>query len=60
MEQDSAKNRVVLVKTDCVSKYTLAVQKCKNCCSQVYKASIKNYYSFIIFVMPTKNESIDW
>ena len=27
MEQDSTKNRVVLVKTDGVSKYTLSVQK---------------------------------
>ena len=27
MEQDSTKNRVVLVKTDLVSKYTLSVQK---------------------------------
>ena len=27
MEQDSTKNRVVLVKTDRVSKYTLSVQK---------------------------------
>ena len=27
MEQDSTKNRLVLVKTNCVSKYTLSVQK---------------------------------
>ena len=27
MEQGSAKNRVILVKTDHVSKYTLTVQK---------------------------------
>ena len=58
MEQDSTKNRVVLVKTDRVSKYTLSVQKLLF--QDKYKSSSKKYYSFIILVMPMKNESIDW
>ena len=58
MEQDSTKNRAVLVKTDRVSKYTLSVQKLLF--QDKYKSSSKKYYSFIILVMPTKNESIDW
>ena len=58
MEQDSTKNRVVLVKTDRVSKYTLSVQKLLF--QDKYKSSSKKYYCFIILVMPTKNESTDW
>ena len=59
MEQDSTKNRVVLVKTNRVSKYTLSVQKL--CYSQdKYRGSSKIYYSFIILVIPTKKESINW
>ena len=56
MEQDSTKNRVVLVKmmvflnTRCL---------CKKCYSQdKYKSSSKKH-SFFILIMPTKNESID-
>ena len=59
MEQDSTKNRVVLVKTNRVSKYTLSVQKL--CYSQdKYRGSSKIYYSFIILVIPTEKESINW
>ena len=58
MEQDSTKNRVVLVKTDRVSKYRLSVQKLL--LQGNYKSSSKKYYCFIILVMPTKNESTDW
>ena len=59
MEQDSTKNRVVLVKTNRVSKYTISVQKL--CYSQdKYRGSSKIYYSFIILVIPTKKESIHW
>ena len=59
MEQDSTKNRAVLVKTNRVSKYTLSVQKL--CYSQdKYRGSSKIYYSFIILVIPTKKESINW
>ena len=59
MEQDSTKNRVVLVKTNRVSKYTLSVQKL--CYSQdKYRGSSKIHYSFIILVIPTKKESINW
>ena len=55
MEQDSTKNRVALAKSNRVSK-----KNNKNCYSQVkYKGSNKKYYSFIILVMPTKNESIN-
>ena len=53
MEQDSTKNRVFLVKTDRVSKYTLSVQKL--CYSQhKYKGSSKKYYPFIILVILQK------
>ena len=55
MEQDSTKNRVVLVKTDPVSKYALSVQKLLF--QDKYKSLSKKYYCFIILVMPTKNES---
>ena len=58
MEQDSTKNGVVLMKTDCVSKYTLPVQKLLF--QDKYKSSSKKYYCFIILVMSTKNESTDW
>ena len=58
MEQGSTKSRVVLVKTDRVSKYTPSVQNCHT--QDKYKDSSKKYYSFIILVMPTKDESIDW
>ena len=58
MKQDSTKNRVVLVKTDRVSKYTLSVQKLLF--QDKYKRSSKKYYSFIILVMATKNQSLDW
>ena len=58
MEQDSTKNRLTLVKTNCVSKYTLSVQNL--CYSQhKYKGSSKQYYPVIILVMPLKNESIN-
>ena len=57
-EQDSSKDRVDLVKTNRVSKYTLSVQKL--CYSRdKFKCSSKKYYSFIILVMPPKNESIN-
>ena len=53
MEQDSSKDRVDLVKTNRVSKYTLSVQKL--CYSQhKYKGSSKKYYPFIILVMLQK------
>ena len=58
MEQDSTKNRVILAKTDRVSKYTLSVQKLLF--EDKYKSSAKKYYCSIILVMPTKNESTDW
>ena len=58
MEQYSAKTRVVLVKTDRVSKYTLSVQKLLF--QDKYKSLSKKYYCFIILVIPTKNESTDW
>ena len=58
MEQQSIKDFVALVKTNGVSKYTLSVQKL--CYSRdKYKGSSKKYYSFIILVKPTKNESIN-
>ena len=58
MEQDSTKNRVALVKTNRVSIYTLSMQKL--CYSQrKYKGSSKEYYPFIILVIPSKNESIN-
>ena len=53
MKKNPTKNRVVLVKTNRVSKYRLFVQKL--CYSQdKYKASTKKFYSFIILVLPTK------
>ena len=55
MEQNSTKNRVTLMKTDRVSKHTLSVQKLLF--TNKYKGSSKKY-SFIILVMPTKNEQI--
>ena len=58
MEQDSSKDRVDLVKTNRVSKYTLSVQKL--CYSKdKYKGSSKKHFFFIL-VMPRKNESINW
>ena len=43
MEQDSTKNRLALVKTNRISKYTLSVQQL--CYSQHnYKGSGKKYY----------------
>ena len=58
MEQDPAKNRVAVVKTNRVSKYTLSLQKL--CYSQhEYKGSSKEYYPFIILVIPSKNESVN-
>ena len=51
MEQDSTQNRVALVKTNRVSKYRLSMQKL--CYSQhKYKGSSKEYYPFVILVMP--------
>ena len=41
MEQDTTKNRVVLVKTDRISKYTLSVQKLLF--QDKYKGSSKKY-----------------
>ena len=59
MEQDSIKNCVVLVKINCVSKYTLSMQKL--CYSQdEYKGSSTKIYSFIIIIMPKKNKSTNW
>ena len=56
MEQDSTENRVALVKTNRVSKCTLSVLSKYS--QDKYKGSSKEYNSFIILVMPTKNESI--
>ena len=58
MEENSTKNRVVLVKTNRVPKYTLFVQKLYYS-QDKYKSSSKKYNFFIILVMPTKNESIN-
>ena len=53
MEQDPTKNRVALVKTNRVSKYTLSVQKL--CFSQdKYKGLSKKYYHVTILLMPSK------
>ena len=53
MEQDPTKNRVALVKTNRVSKYTLSVQKL--CFSQdKYKGLSKKYYPVTILLMPSK------
>ena len=58
MEQNSAKNRAGLVKTNRVSKYMLSMQKL--CYSQhIYKGSSKEYYPLVILVMPSENESIN-
>ena len=47
------------MKTDCVSKYTLSVQKL--CYSQhKYKGSSKKYYPFIILVMLRKMSQKNW
>ena len=54
----STKNRVVLVKTNRVSKYTLSVQKLSYSRDKCKGSSKK--HSFIILVVPTKNESINW
>ena len=44
MEQDSSKNRLALVKTNCVSKYMLSTQKL--CCSyyEYKKARVRNIF----------------
>ena len=55
----STKNRVVLVKTNRVSKYTLSVEKLSHSQDKC-KGSSKKHYSFIILVVHTKNESINW
>ena len=58
MEQNCTKNRAALVKTNRVSKSMLSMQKL--CCSQhKYKGSSKEYYPFVILVMPSENESIN-
>ena len=58
MEENSTKNRVALVKTNRVPKYTPFVQKLYYS-QDKYKSSSKKYNFFIILVMPTKNESIN-
>ena len=58
MEQDSTENRVALVKTNRVSKFTLPVLSKYS--QDKYKGSSKEHNSFIILVMPTKNESINF
>ena len=58
MEQNSSKNSLALVKTNCVSKYTFSVQKL--CYLQhKYKGLSKKYDFAIILVMPSKNKSIN-
>ena len=54
MEQDSSKNRLVLVKTNRVSKYMLSAQKL--CCSHYEYKNARLRNIVLSLVMPSKNE----